>query len=114
MNFYTHLNVDVKLINKQQVSFKDVHRDRDCSSSSAADADPGLRAGSQYRRWDDGLRGDPLVPGTRGHSELDALHADWQDNHCCYKFSHVSWVLAVGALTVCCLENISSYEGFFL
>lgn len=52
----------------------------------ASDADPGLWAGSQYWRWDDGLRGDPLVPGAWGHSELDALHPDWQDNRSCYIF----------------------------
>lgn len=52
----------------------------------ASVADPGLRAGPQYWRWDDGLRGDTLVPGAWGHSELDALHPDWQDNRSCYIF----------------------------
>lgn len=73
-------------------------------------ADPGLRAGSQYWRWDDRLRGDPLVPGAWGHSELDALHPDWQDNRSCYSFSPPSLLSAqygvglFGAVTVFCLS----------
>lgn len=46
--------------------------------------DPGLWSGPQHRRRDDGLRGDPLVPGAWGHSQLDALHPDGQDNRSCY------------------------------
>lgn len=56
---------------------------------SASVEDLGLWLGPQRRCWDDGLRGDPLVPGSWGHSELDALHPDWQENCSCSIFQQL-------------------------
>lgn len=39
-------------------------------------ADPGLRPSQAGRQRDDWIRGDPVVPGARGHLELDALYTD--------------------------------------
>lgn len=70
---------------------------------SASVEDLGLRLGPQRRRGDDGLRGDPLVPGSRGHSELDALHPDWQEHCSCYIFRTTVLLAVVSVMcqTVC-------------
>lgn len=39
-------------------------------------SDPGLWFGAAHRRWNDGLRGHPMVPGPRDHAQLDALQHD--------------------------------------
>lgn len=72
---------------------------------SASVEDLGLRLGPQHRCWDDGLRGDPLVPGSWGHSELDALHPDWQENCSCYIFRTAPLtVVSVMCRTVCAIR----------
>lgn len=72
---------------------------------SASVEDLGLWLGPQRRCWDDGLRGDPLVPGSWGHSELDALHPDWQENCSCYIFpAAVLAVVSVMCRTVCAVR----------
>lgn len=72
---------------------------------SASVEDLGLWLGPQRRCWDDGLRGDPLVPGSWGHSELDALHPDWQENCSCYIFpAAVLPFVSVMCRTVCAVR----------
>ena len=44
--------------------------------------DPGFRVGEEDGQWDDWLRDDQVLEGSRGHAKLDAL---WTTRYCALK-----------------------------